>query len=725
MPHRKTALALATFLLLPVLPWSASAQTSGEAFIPLKTDTPPVIDGRLDDPVWSRAPSETGFKLYAPDYGADMLENTVVWYAYDQDNLFFAFRCSDSRPDLIKTSVTARDRIRADDWICLNLDTFNDHQSLYCFYVNPLGIQMDSRFTAVGEDMSIDFVWYSAGRIDEQGFTIEIRIPFKSIRYTRDDPVEMGIIFERFISRLTQAGTYPALDPRQGPNFLTQTRPLLYAGIRRYTLLELLPAVTYGATSEQSGGRLSSLGDESTFSLTGKYGLTSHLVLDGTYKPDFSQVEADAGQVDFNQRYALYYEEKRPFFLEGRENFDFAAVEAGEPLSAVVYTRTIEKPVFGVKLTGKVGARNTFAAIYAADEPSADPILGDRAEAAVLRYKRALSNDSYVGGFYTGREVEGGFNRVYGADGQIRLTPASILGFHGFLSSTRVPGSGATDGHAASLDYRFTDRNRIINVKVQDLSTGFDTWTGYLVRNGLTRYKFGFLPMIYPGSPLVLRIDPLMHSIHLRDHESGMWERYNAFDLRLLLPRSTAFQVGFSSSNEVWQRRHFDTGRLRVSASSQYTRQISLAASWRKGKKIRYLLVDPWQGEGTDAGLSVTYQPSDHFSSGLSWTYSDLFHEDTGDKEYDYTILRSRNTYQVNRFLFFRAIVEYNSFYEEVTTDLLASFTYIPGTVIHIGYGSLYQKLEWDEGLEDYVAADRFLETRRGLFFKTSFLWRL
>jgi len=222
----------------------AGAQLPGEPLLPLKTDTPPVIDGVLDDSVWQQAPSETGFVTYHPDYGIDMVENTVVWYAYDRENLYFAFRCYDSQPDLIKSAVTARDRIRPDDWVCINLDTFNDQQSVYALYVNPLGIQMDSRATPVSEDMSIDVVWYSEGRIDEEGYAVELRIPFKSIRYTHREPVEMGIIFERHISRRSEAGTYPPLDPMQGPNFLTQTRTLIYRYIKHYRLVDILPAVT-------------------------------------------------------------------------------------------------------------------------------------------------------------------------------------------------------------------------------------------------------------------------------------------------------------------------------------------------------------------------------------------------------------------------------------------------------------------------------------------------
>ncbi len=125
---------------------SAAAQEKPQPLIPLKTDTPPVIDGILDDPVWQKAPHITGFKTYHPDFGKEMGEKTVAYYAYDRENLYFAFRCFDSQPEKIKASVTSRDNIGPDDWICINLDSFNDQQSLYAFYINPLGIQRDSRF---------------------------------------------------------------------------------------------------------------------------------------------------------------------------------------------------------------------------------------------------------------------------------------------------------------------------------------------------------------------------------------------------------------------------------------------------------------------------------------------------------------------------------------------------------------------------------------------------
>lgn len=700
---------------------SAFSEDKLEPLIPYKTDIPPVIDGKLDDPVWQQAPSETGFKTYYPDYGINMEENSVVYYAYDRENLYFAFRCFDSQPDKIKASISRRDNIHSDDWICINLDSFNDHQSLYALYVNPFGIQGDSRFEGGEEDFSVDIVWYSQGRIDDEGYAIELKIPLKSIRFTHKDPVEMGVIFERKISRRSEAGTYPALDPAQGQNFLTQTRPIIFHDIKHYTLFEFLPGVTYGKGSLIEEGELSSSGGEGDISLTAKYGITSHLIFDGTYNPDFSHVEADAGQVDYNLRYALFFDEKRPFFLEGLEKFNFGGSYSGDPLWEVVHTRTIVEPLVGLKLNGRIGKKNTVASIYALDVLP-DEAADDYAHLGIFRYKRALTKDSFIGGFFTGRERASGFNRVCGLDGQIRLSKSSLFGYYLFGSQTKIDEtSSREDGHALGMHYFYNTRNWVLQLGLQDIGENFQTETGYLTRAGLTRFRSGLMRMIHPRSKIIQRIDPMIHSNQIRDRFSGLYETYNSFDLRLLFPRDTSFVVGARYATEVFLDEKFHRSGARVIARSQFTKQLFFSLSYNYGEKIRYV-ADPYQGRGSDASATITYLPMEKIHLGLSLIYSDFTRDSDSTREYDYTIIRSRNTFQLNKYLFFRGIVEYNSFWKRLMTDFLASFTYIPGTVIHIGYGSLYEKIEWDGS--EYVPADRFLETQRGFFFKASFLWR-
>jgi hypothetical protein len=712
-------MALVTLATLAA-PAAGKAPAALEPLRPARANVPPKIDGILDDEIWARAPRESGFKTWNPDYGRDMKAGTVVYYAYDRENLYFAFLCSDPEPGRIKASVSGRDTINADDWVCINLDSFNDQQGLYALYVNPLGIQADSRFEGNVEDYSVDLVWYSEGRIDDAGYAIEIRIPFKSLRYRSREPVEMGVIFERRISRFSEGGTFPPLDPAQGPNFLTQTRSLLFEGIAHYTLLELLPAVTYGRTSAREEGTFKAGKGRSDLSLTGKYGLTSQLILDGTFNPDFSQVESDAGQVDFNQRFALYYPEKRPFFLEGQEKYNFGG--GADLLGAVVNTRNIIDPRVGVKLNGKLGPRDTVASIYAMDElPDGGP--NDFAHFTILRYKHALSQDGFLGGFYTGRFQGGAYNLVAGADGQVRLDPASALSFHAFHSGTKAAGGGERrDGQALGLQYDYMTRNMLISAQAQDLGKDFATQTGYVTRTGLTYLKVGFLPMVYPKSEVLLRVDPLFHTIQIRDKWSGLWETANSFDLRFVMVRNTTLQAGARYSNEIFLGRRFPTSVLRFSAKTLFTKQISFQLSYVVGRKIRYV-DDPYGGRGADASALLTYLPSDKLSLELSLRYSDFTRASEAKKEFDYTIVRGRATYQVDKHLFFRAIVEHNAFRKRLTTDLLASFTYIPGTVVHIGYGSAYERGEWREG--QYIGTDRFLEARRGFFFKASYLWRL
>ncbi len=250
----KKTIHLLFFLTLFLVTATLHAEEKYAPLRPYKTENPPVIDGKLDDTVWQKAPQVSGFKTWVPDYGKDMTEKTEVYYAYDQENFYVAFRCYDREPDKIKSSVTSRDNIDPDDWVCVNLDSFNDQQSLYVFYCNPIGAQGDATAEGNQEDFNVDMVWFSEGEINQEGYTVEIRIPFKSIRFSHRDPVEMAVIFERKISRHTELGTYPPLDPSQGPNFFTQTVTLLFEDIKHYTLFEVLPAATYSQRSDQEEG---------------------------------------------------------------------------------------------------------------------------------------------------------------------------------------------------------------------------------------------------------------------------------------------------------------------------------------------------------------------------------------------------------------------------------------------------------------------------------------
>ncbi len=172
---------------------SISLSAKGEPIKPVRSDSTIVIDGLLDEAVWQKSEKFNAFITYNPDFGKEMPFGTTAMMSYDESNLYFAFRCMDPEPGKIKASIDSRDNILNDDWVCINMDSFNDQQGLYTFYINPYGIQMDCRFVAGKEDVSLDYVWYSAGKTDNEGYTVEVSIPLKSIRYSKGDPVTMAL----------------------------------------------------------------------------------------------------------------------------------------------------------------------------------------------------------------------------------------------------------------------------------------------------------------------------------------------------------------------------------------------------------------------------------------------------------------------------------------------------------------------------------------------------
>ena len=723
MQNISRTLPVVCFLLLAL----TNPSFSQETFLPLRTETPPVIDGVLDDPVWRAAPFVSGFKTWLPDYGQEMVGDTKVYAAYDGENLYFAFRCYDPEPEAIKTSVSNRDNIRADDWIAVNLDSFNDQQALYVLYANPAGIQGDTRYAGGHEDHDFDMVWYSDGRIDEEGYTVEIRLPLSSIRYASTDSVFMGVIFERMVSRRREAGTYPPLDPAQADSWLTQTMPMAFYNLKRPTLVELLPAATYAYSQAHSGGEMVTTQDDAELSFTAKYGITSELVLDGTYNPDFSQVEADAGQVDVNLRYDLFYPEKRPFFLEGRAHFGLGATQTSglDPISSVVHTRSIVDPIVGTRVTGKLGENDIVAAIYAVDEmqgiaPGSDT---EYAHVPILRYKRVLNEDAYVGGIYTARTYGSHLNTVGGVDGLMRLNESSTLGYHGLLSHTREDEFAAgTNGHAAAITYRRNTRDLSIGMTAKDVSEGFRTETGYVTRTGVSLFTAYIQPKFYFSSRTLQRIDAQLFTGQTRDRLYDMWETYNEASLRFYLWNRMTVATRYAYSNEIFLGERFNTSLFAIQSGGRISNQVSASAQYRRSNSI-YYGPSPYQGSSNLVTARLTLQPTANLQGQASFIYFDFKGDTDASNDYEYPILRGKLTYQVSRYLFFRGIVEYNDYRDELLTDLLASFTYIPGTVLHIGYGSLFDKTRWEN--DRYVEADRFLQTRRQLFVKGSYLWRI
>jgi hypothetical protein len=686
------------------------------------TKKPPVIDGTLGPGEWDGAFKMSDFKTFQPDYGKDPSQRTEGFFLYDADNLYFAFRCYDTEPAKIKSSLCKRDAMFSDDFVGIVLDTYNTMQSGYAFLVNPLGIQGDGMMDINGNvSDEQDFVWYSKGAIDEHGFVAEYRIPLQSIRFPAGKTITMRLGYFRQFVRTSEVASSPPIFPDKG-SIIAQTQPVAVSGLHFKRVVELLPALTYSDRKSASEGQLRRDERLTDLGLTGKVGLSNDLTLDAAVNPDFSQVESDAGQVDINLRYALYYPEKRPFFLEGNEIFQFSGNTEDAPLIAMTHTRTIVDPNFGFKLSGKLGVTNTIAAIFARDYQP-DGGADEHPYFSVFRLKHALKEDSYIGAYYTGRDERGGHNRVAGGDGRIRLSPTDVASFHLFGSFSKNPGeSDAQAGHALGLRYTHDDRKVSLELGYQDISQNYRVDTGFVQRTGLRRLAAFGMYRFYPKSKFFQRIEPFYWSYHLLDTYSNKIESFNMFTLRFQLPASTQFRLDTILATEVYEGRNFGRSGLGFQVNSQITKHLFVNGFYRHTGAIYYDPDDPYQGDGNRAQAAVQFQPTDQFNFTLAVAYSDFYRRSDKAKIYDYTLLRSFNTFQVNKYLFLRAIVEYNFYYKRMTVDTLASFTYIPGTVVYIGYGSAMERIRWNGA--DYEDSDRFLETKRGVFFKVSYLWR-
>ena len=272
------------------------------------------IDGQFTELVWQNAVSYSGFKTYKPDIGLDESEKTTVLVTNDSLNIYFAILCYDSAPEKIMANLTSRDNIKNDDSFAIEMDLDGSANSNIFFKINPLGIQEDGViFFDEEEDLNPDKVWYSKGIITNNGYQVEIAIPFQSLRFKWDTEVEIKMGFKRKIYRKSEILVYPEYKDETS-NRLMQRETLAFSNIQKQKVLEIIPSVTYTYDRLLENAEWNTEQNRIQAGITGKIGLTSDLVLDVTYNPDFSQIEGDAGQVDVNLRNSLCFPEKRPFF---------------------------------------------------------------------------------------------------------------------------------------------------------------------------------------------------------------------------------------------------------------------------------------------------------------------------------------------------------------------------------------------------------------------------
>ena len=727
-----------------------------------RIETDIVVDGTLDAPVWRQAARLDGFKQYRPVDSRPAEDSTVVLVWYSPTAIYFGILAYDREPALVHATSADRDNLASEDEVVVYLDTFNDRRRAYFFGSNPLGVQDDgvrseggfsaSSFSSGTVDRNPDFLYQTKGRRTAFGYIVEMRIPFESLRYGGGAEQTWGINIDRVTQRTGYEDTWTDVR-RASESFLAQAGTITgIHGIHRGVVTEVQPEFT----AQWAGSRLAdgsfSRGDPHP-ELGGNLRLGfTNVTLDGTINPDFSQVEADAGLVTINQRFALFYPERRPFFLEGIELF-------ASP-NNLVYTRTITNPAGGAKVTGKFGSW-TVAHLTAVDQESGAP----DALASITRLRRDVGANSVAGMTLTDREQNGGFNRVASADARLLFGGVYYLQAQLAGAATRDSSAGVTrTAPLWDLEYDRTGRAWGFNYKVTGIDSAFSAQDGFVPRTGVVMAhafnRFSWYGArnalveqltIYGGLPQVWRYHEFLShrpiegdgdvnwSLRLR----GGWnvggnvtDAFVRFDPANYTQYSVVGAgVPFTPSGGV-----FDAWSGTVTVGTPLFQHYEATIGLSGGATAIY--PEAARGSALNINASITLRPAHSVRLFGTLAYSRLRRARDGS-EFGRTIIpRLKLEVQPTRALFFRVVAQYRSQrqapLEDAVTglpigiggvpvaatqsdslriDWLASYQPHPGTVVFLGYGST---LENDQPLG-------FRDLRReqdGFFVKIAYLFR-
>ncbi len=681
------------------------------------------VDGRMDEAAWEAAVRIPLEYEWFPGENVEPPVETDCRMTHDAGTLYIACHALDPNPAAIRAHYADRDdlnRVPRDDHILLLIDPFNDERRGFQFRVNAVGVQMDALFaTAEGiEDFSWDAIWTSAGRIGDDGYVVEIAIPFRSLRFpARRGDQTWGVLLERSWPRSARHRMQSA--PRNFANacLLCETNKVTgFAGITPGSNVELYPTLTSSRTDVRAtfpAGPLVSGDVEVDPGLDLRWGLTPNLSLNATGNPDFSQVEADVAQLEVNTRFALFFPERRPFFLEGADFF-------ATPIQAV-FTRTVANPTAGLKFSGKLGHAGVgvFAAhdritnlLFPSNQGTADTSLALNTVSSAVRYRQDLGRSSYVGVLYTGRESSGGYgNRVAGADAFLQLGQSHSVRLQALGSVTEYPDAvaqafaqpaGRFTGVALEGSYQYETRDWFAALNLSERAPEFRADAGFVPRvdfhaaeGSLTRTIFGS-----PGQPFT-QLQFGATGLVSTDHEWRLTDRSTGLNAFWLGPAQTSVLLeGFQDRERLGDLDHELTrGRLTLQSQPWGSGRLGLIA--RVGEELDVA------NNRTAANLGLS--PSAELYLGrrlnlnLQHDYQRL--STAGQRIFTVNLLQARVLYHIDLRTFVRAIVQYQHIDRNpaaygfavdetdssVFTQLLLSYKLNPQTVAFLGYSDTHR----------------------------------
>lgn len=687
----------------------------------------------------------TNFTQRKPSDGAPASQSTTAFLSYDDRNLYVGFICQ-ADPRTLRAHLAKREDISGDDAVSVSLDTFHDRQRAYEFFANPLGIQLDG-ITVEGvddDDFSFDTVWQSNGRITSNGYVVLISIPFKSLRFHgRSHGAEgWGIALGRVIPGNGEIATWPQLTEKVEayvPQFASmespeqahagrniQLVPYAFAGGEKFLDTSTAPA-TMNTQPVYRGG------------LDAKVVIHDAITLDATVNPDFSQIESDEPQVTTNQRYEVFFPEKRPFFLENSDFFDTP--------ESLLFTRRIVDPQFGLRLTGKVG--NWKLGFLGVDDRApgllellSSPEYGDRAEIFAGRLQRVFNGSSNIGVMFTRRQFGGASTTLWSVDSRLKLGANWIATGQFMQSGVSANGAQMDLGKAIFGELRHAGRrfNSITTYQDRDpLFAGNDV--GFFRRTDVRELRENLSYQWRPEDGLIQSAGPSFYAEAVYDHKGVLQDWIADLPLRFTFKGPASLSFGRTDSFERYQNIGFRKNSSYVTFSSDKWRFVGLRASYSQGMEINFFPAAgqiPMLGNATDASAGLIIKPGSRLQLEERYILSRLGDPGRHGVIFENHIVRSKLNYQLSRPLSFRVIVDYNSLAgnplladlehsKRLNYDALLTYLVHPGTAFYIGYSDRYENLALDPanvaGFSRTAGVNHL--TGRQLFVKLSYAFRL
>ena len=736
-------LATALLLLAPLSPVDANDDIERPRHPVRRATSDITVDGRVIETAWADALTlELRYEVQ-PGENIKPPVRTEMFLTFDDTRLFVAFKCYDPDPSQIRVRFTDRDSAWADDWVGVVLDTFNDERRAYELFVNPFGVQMD----AVNDDMAGNYdmawnaIWDSAGRITAEGYEVEMAIPFNQLRFQNvDGPQTWGIDGVRSYPRQQRhhIGMFPR--PRGANSYLSQEEKIEgFQGVEPGRNIELLPTVTGVRTDRRPdvpNGPLENERSDGDLGMTVRWGVTPNVTANFTANPDFSQVEADAVQLDVNNQFALFFPETRPFFLEGGDYFNVRRMN-------LVYTRTVADPIGALKTTGKHGP-HTYGVFSAQDARTNILVPGNQGSqtgrfavdttASAGRYRLNYGTNSAVGVTVTDREGGGYFNRVFSLDTRHRFSDSDSVSMTFARSATRYndemqarfdQSRDLSDG-ALELHYERTTRDWGAVVGYADYGDAFRADLGFVTQVGYRKWDSLFGRFWHSDDTRWFnQISVLGSAEYVASQDGGLLDRAVGGTVNYLGPFDTFAFVNTERRDRVFSAGTFKQWAVSGGAVTRPNSVVMLSTRFRFGDQIDFAHARP--------GREALVQPGVTFDLGSHWRfqYNHTFNAldvPTG-RLFTANVAEPRVVYQINRRTFVRAILQFTdvrrdpSLYASLVdaksrdffTQLLFSYKVNAQTVLYLGYS------------DNHIGTNQFRLTRtdRTFFVKAGYAWSL